>query len=405
MKLRPAAEQALRWLCLALPWAVLGYGVRFPLFGIPTTGLELYLLGLFTVFSVARGWSAWVRAWKVLPARWLLLAWVLIGAAAVLWTPVFWKAFHLWRPYFLEPVLALMLVNVVLTQKKDRDDLRTSAWTVVIFVSVWAIVEFVTGKGIPHPWNVPIADGRRATGPYGYPNAVALFTAPLVAYAGARAWLLRERLAGAAAIVGLLGILVVRSDGGMLAVLVAWALAMLFSRWGRRLLLAGVIAGVMGAFLFPELAQSAWKGLTFQGWSGIVRLYIWRETWDMLRTHWFLGAGFQGYPVVFDAFHRARAIEIFQYPHQFVLSAWSEVGLPGLLLFLGLLGTWARRAWASSRAWASRAIGFAPLIAVVVHGLVDVPYWKNDLAVMFFLLWWMVAWVDAGSAHASEPSR
>lgn len=381
-------------MCLALPWAVLGYGVRFPLFGVPTTGLELYFLALLGVFLVARGGTGFVQAWKALPARWLLLAWVVIGALSLFSTPVFWKAFHLWRPYFLEPVLILMFVNAVLTQKKDRDDLRTSAWTVTIFVSVWAIVEFLTGKGIPHPWNVSIADGRRATGPYGYPNAVALFTAPLVAYAGVRAWLLRERLAAVAAVLGFIGILVVRSDGAMLAVLVAWALALLFTRWGRCLLLLGAVAGVIGCFLFPDLAQTAWGGLTFKGWSGKVRLIMWNETWQMLKAHWFLGAGFQGYPVLFDAFHKARFIEIFQYPHQFVLTAWSEVGLPGLLLFLGLLGTWARRAWSVSKDWALRVIGFAPLIAVFVHGLVDVPYWKNDLAVMFFLLWWMVAWAD-----------
>ncbi|MBP9747896.1 hypothetical protein KBD13_03120, partial [Patescibacteria group bacterium] len=63
--------------------------------------------------------------------------------------------------------------------------------------------------------------------------------------------------------------------------------------------------------------------------------------------------------------------------------------LVGLMLFLMLLGTWAWRAWVGSRVFAGWVIGVAPLIAIVVHGLVDVPYWKNDLAVVFVLLWWL----------------
>lgn len=400
MTIRPLAEKATWWLAVLLPWATFGYGIRFSLGPVPTTMLELALLGLFAAFTLARGWRGWREAWDALPSRWLLLAWIMMGFVAALYSPLLLKGLGAWRAFILEPVLALMAVNVVLTTKQDRDHARKSLWTAALFVSVWALIEFATGWGIPYPWNVAITEGRRATGPYGFPNAVALFVAPIIAYAGAWAMMQRDRLALAASVLGFAGMVVVRSDGGMLAVLVAWGMALFAFVWGRWVVGAGTVAVSFLLALLPTLREVIWKELTFQGWSGKVRLIMWGETWEMLKANWFLGAGMAGYPVVFDAFHKKRFIEIFQYPHQLVYNAWSEVGIVGLVLFLGLLLTWALRAWRSSNAWSYRVIGLAPLIAIVIHGLVDVPYWKNDLAVIFFLLWWM-----AGEAPLTKPTR
>ncbi len=389
MTIRLLAEKATRWLCILLPWATFGYGVRLAIGPLPTTGLELVLFGVFGLFTLARGWAGWQDAWRALPSRWLLVAWIMVGFVAALYSPAMIKGLGLWRAFLLEPVLALAIVNVVLTTKQDRDQLRMSLWTSVVFVSVWALIEFVTGWGIQQPWNVSIAEGRRATGPYGFPNAVALFAAPIVAYAGAWAMKERDRLALALAVLGFAGMVAVRSDGGMLAALVAWGMALLAFAWGRWVVGAGTVAIGSLLALLPALREVVWKELTFQGWSGKVRLIMWGETWEMLKANWVLGAGMAGYPLVFDAFHKKRFIEIFQYPHQLVYNAWSEVGIIGLVLFLGLLLTWALRAYRSSTDWRHRVIGLAPLVAVIVHGLVDVPYWKNDLAVIFFLLWWL----------------
>lgn len=394
MKTLFSPEKALSWLCVLLPWAALGYGIRFSLFGLPTTALEIYLFILFVVFTVVRRPSGWRVAWKQLPSRWLLLSWIVIGALAAQWSPSLWKGLGLWRAYILEPILMLMIVNVTLEYRRDRDQLRTSLWTAAAFVSLWAVIQFLTGRGIPAEWSLPMLEGRRATGPYSFPNAVALFVAPITAYAGARWWWFRERLAGVVAILGLGGTLVARSDGGVIAILVSWFVVLVFVKRGRWLVGGATAAGAIGLALIPKIASSIWEAVTFQGWSGRVRIWMWQETWQMLKAHWFLGAGLGGYPIVFDAFHKKRFIEIFQYPHQFILTAWSEVGLIGLVIFIGLLITFGRRAWKSSTLLPQRMIGLAPLIAIVVHGFVDVPYWKNDLVIIFFLLWWLVAWRD-----------
>ena len=269
--------------------------------------------------------------------------------------------------------------------------LETVLFLSVCLVAGWAVIEFVTGAGIPAPWNVSILEGRRATGPYSYPNAVALFVGPITAWATARFLRGEHRwLLGVTSVLGWLGVLAARSDGGLLALLVATAVILTCFARGRAFLLISALAGAVVFTARPELAESAWKELSFQGWSGRVRVWMWQETWQMLKQNWLLGAGLGGYPAVFAPFHKKTFIEIFQYPHFIGFNMWSETGLVGLVVFFGLLAEWTKQIWQKTKPFIHRTevffIDFAPLLAIIVHGLVDVPSFKNALALIFRVL-------------------
>ena len=78
------------------------------------------------------------------------------------------------------------------------------------------------------------------------------------------------------------------------------------------------------------------------------------------------------------------------HPHEILLDFWVETGIAGVIVF-GLL-IWrymaalraACRRDEATRAWTIALA--ASMIALIVHGLVDVPYFKNDLAMLFWLL-------------------
>jgi len=101
------------------------------------------------------------------------------------------------------------------------------------------------------------------------------------------------------------------------------------------------------------------------------------------------------------------------FPHNIVLNFWSELGLLGLLAFGWIVVATALAAW---RGWRRGAPEWRPLqlgvmlalLAVVVHGLVDVPYFKNDLALEFWGLvavpWAAWRWAAAqGAVETREP--
>lgn len=265
-------------------------------------------------------------------------------------------------------------------------------------VSIWAIIGYLGNWGIPHPWNIPISAGRRAVGPFGFPNAVALFVTPIGALMAARlATFCQEGLKqlhlrwkewlpffGTLMLV-IAALVTARSDGGLGALAFVIMLSFLTFRVGRWLVLLGAVGAGAGLIALPGIREALIKEVTFQGWSGKVRLFIWRESWAMLKDHWFFGAGFGGYPTVFDAYHKARFIEIFQYPHTILFNFWTETGLLGIVAFVSLIVTWVKHSLK-----AQTLVLLAPLIAILVHGLVDVPYFKNDLALLFFIFIWFV---------------
>jgi|GEM_PF-5260873 len=117
-----------------------------------------------------------------------------------------------------------------------------------------------------------------------------------------------------------------------------------------------------------------------------VRLNLWSRTVDMLSEHLAFGAGLAG----FQTAYRERGIpdweEVTLYPHNIVLNFWSETGLVGLILFFWIVAATIYRliAHGLNRGLSSEILLF--LTAFLVHGLVDVPYFKNDLSLIFWIV-------------------
>lgn len=403
-----SARVWLRLMAFGLPLLSITYLVRFRVAGLPSTLLEVLLFVFVIGVLVVTKRGGLARAHQVLHAwRWPIMAWVLATVIAVIASPSLWTGLGLWRAYVLEPLLVLIALCAVLDQPGDRKRMEQGMMVAAIVVSVWAAIGFLGNWGIPHPWNISIAAGRRAVGPFGFPNAVALFVTPIGALVAARlALLFKEQSSGSARVLPLVtlvsivvALVLAKSDGGMLALGFVITLSLLGLRWGRWLVLAGAVLGGIGLATFPTVRQALVQEATFQGWSGKVRLFMWRETWAMLKDHWFFGAGFGGYPKVFDAYHKARFIEIFQYPHTILFNFWSETGLLGVFAFIGIMVTWVRDAFRSVAArtmtqdksrYLPIVVLIAPLVAIFIHGLVDVPYFKNDLALLFWIFVWLI---------------
>lgn len=367
-----------------LPLALPLYLVRFRIGPLPTTVLEAYLLVLFVVATVGFGLVSWKKGWVAMSGwQWPVLLWTMATLAAVFWSPSIVTGLGLWRAYVLEPVLVFVLL-FGLRDIVDRKRIEQSIRLVITIVGFWAIYQFVTGQGIPSPWNVSIADGRRATGPFPYPNALALFVVPFGAYLFSR-WIEAKRewwLLVSWAMAGLSALLA-KSDGGLIALAAASWFVLVVRRETRRIAIGLALLGLLAITLIAPLRNTFIEEATFSGWSGRVRTWTWTETWNMLKDRPVLGAGFGGYPTVFKPYHEKTFIEIFQYPHTIVFNVWSEAGLVGLFAFGWIVVMWVRR----RVSW----IAMAPLIAILIHGLVDVPYFKNDLAIAFWLLIFLTA--------------
>jgi O-antigen ligase len=401
------------------------YLIRFSFFGIPVTLLEGMMVivvvvallrggtqrdGIATSPRVALGDAMGIPSPFRDPLIVFGVLWIVIGTLAALASPAYPQQWGIWKAYIVEPVLFAWALRVLISSKNIVRDTLVPLAVGAFGVAAFAVWQHWTGYGIPFPWFDP--EVRRVTSVFGYPNAVGLYLAPLVVLFFAAAASTgassshgttargSSMMLAMTALLSLPAIFFTRSVGAMIAVIVgmiAWAKLHVLHRWFTRharlfaiLLVAGWVAGslVLTAWLpnqpeRPRDGSELWQKLSFQQWSGSVRLSQYRETWDLLREHPFQGGGLANYPNAIRPYHEKSDVEIFQYPHNFLLAVWSELGLAGVGILLILLAILFHRAFSSPSP--IRTAVAAAMIVLLVYGLVDVPMMKNDLAV----LWWV----------------
>jgi len=382
------------------------YALRWRFGQIPTTLLEDVLLVTLLAFTVEVVRSRRSAAWRnpfLIPA----LVFVVAGAISVVTAPHLLPALGLFRAYLLEPMaFGVVVFNVVSTPRR----------ALLVLGGLWA---GATVAGLANSSVVLVAIARHAyevaqTPPvviYQTANAVALFVVPLAAVAGSLALHgqgLERRLGAGFFAVAALVTLLSFSRGGYLAfaaVVVGLALS-----HRRRLPLLGAAAAVaVLLFLLPPIRQRVLiETQNVYGNTVVSRLELWTATLNLLRERPLQGAGLAGFEErVAPFFHHVHTSASFVDPHNLVLNFWVETGLLGLLAMAWIIFVGFRVSW---KGWRAGAEGWRPyqlgvllaLVGVLVHGLVDVPYFKNDLSLEF---WTLLAISAAAALPAAIGTR
>jgi O-antigen ligase len=380
------------------------YALRWHVGFYPTTLLEVAILASLVVFAVEYWRDGRPLVWRN-PVLIPTLLFVVAGAISVLVAPNRVAGLGLYRAYLLEPIaFGFVLLNV----------LRTPARALLVVGGLFAGATVaglansaVVAAGLAnHTYDVtqspPVVVYLTA-------NAVALFVVPLVAIAGVLALhgSGATRWVGAAFLaIGTVVTFLSFSRGGYLAfaaVVVGLALS-----HRRRLPLLGVAAvGAVGLALIPPIRTRVLiETQNVYGNTVVSRLDLWTATVQLLRQRPLQGAGLAGFPVLIaPLFTHLHTPANFIDPHNIVLNFWVETGLLGLLSMAWIIGA---AMVFSARGWRRSAAGWRPyhlgvllaMLAVIVHGLVDVPYFKNDLSLEF---WTLVAVSLAGLRWGAAP--
>jgi putative inorganic carbon (HCO3(-)) transporter len=369
----------------------------------PTTLLEHAIAATLIVFAV-ESWRGGVRrvTWRT-PFTIPVLLFIVAGALSVFAAPSLLAAVGLYRAYILEPIaFAFVLVHVI-----------TSARRAFVALAGLGVAGIVVGA----PNAVVVLEALRAhtydvtqTPPvviYTTANALALFLGPSIAVAAGILLHASDRYARAGSAVFLVvagpAMLLTFSRGGYLAMAAVAVGAALSHRRKWWLLAGAVIAGALLAAIPPvfhrlEVEFQNVAGSTFFGRAG--RIELWKATLQMLREHPIFGAGLSGFADRVAPFWNANHPERFIDPHNIVLNFWVETGVLGVIAMAWILVVAFRTAWRGSRSsdlnWRAIEIGILlAMVAIVVHGLVDVPYFKNDLSLQFWTLIGL-AWAGIG---------
>ena len=367
--------------------------------------LDVVIFGSFALFAIT-----YKNELKTLLSKEKIPLILLSFFIATAWTSAFFspdliKALGILKSYFILPALfTLMLLSVV----KNKDDLipiLSSSALLSVFVSGVAFLQLFFPNGItagsetwfaiPKPiWRS--LETFRVTSFLEYPNAIGLLLSPLIPLFIALYNLTKQRslkiLSLIAVFASIISVYLAKSKGALLALILA-AVVWCFMRYKKQTLIATIIIGIF-VILFPPSLSPLISKIGPGSYSAQLRTTQWKETIELLKDSPIIGAGLAGFQERVTPYHTREYIEVFLYPHNIILNFWVELGFFGLLVFISLIIfsiyksiSLIRRYEMESDAGRLALLGLLSMLIILIHGIVDVPYFKNDLAVVFFLVW------------------
>jgi len=377
------------------------YLIRFQVAGIPLTVLEIFCYVLFLLWLAQIIHDRKKVIWdKIIRNYWYAAFLLLIGATlGVIFAPDLINlpsgeildakrtALGVWKGWVMAPMLYFAVLTQVLTKREDIEKLlRVFVYSSAV-VGLLAHITGLFGEGV--------TIDLRLRGFYESANYLALYLVPAI-MVNIYFFLIRQKplkienyLDISSLVILIYCLFFTRSYAGIIAVFGALGLAAIYYLYQnpkqRKNVIIAIIA-LIAAFAVVVLTQlnteKFRQTLDYRNRSSTsVRLEIYRTSWDLIKKNPIFGLG----PGLFQANYQNQAPITLEHaplewnmphPHNIFLGFWMNAGLIGLIAFIGIL------------ILAHQRFTF-PLIAlwgILIHGFFDMPFWKNDLAMIFWLI-------------------
>lgn len=429
---------------LALLFLLLStYLIRFSIGHLPTTLLEsmtwvIFVVWLYKIFIWEKNnpkfpkpkkhtgqdpitvLCSLIKKYKLL---FISIALFLIAATFSIFTATDLRsALGEWKAFYVEPFLIFLVLLTTITAKKQIKHILMALLLGGLATSLLAIYQHFTG------WMVPEAfwanrDTFRVTAWYGFPNGVGLFLAPLIPlalYIIQDSWKHTRRetkhretqdsmrpktpskfkdyiilgLTLSFLFSSVLAIFYAKSTGGLVGLAGGIGFLLLSNKKTFKWTIGLALAALLILMVLPS-SNPIKQELFLQDRSGQIRISIWKETGEFLKDNPILGAGLASYSEKIKPYHRTvngEGIEIFHHPHNIFLTMWVNLGLLGLAAFVGMVVWFFYKVFfelTGKNTQIKDTIHIytgAAMFALLITGLVDSPYIKNDLALLFWLL-------------------
>lgn len=390
------------------------YLIRFSVFEIPTTVLELLIYALFVLW-LAKG--RYRGLWAVLRQK-RLLVWgtllLLLGVSiATLFSWDLRISAGIWKAWFVDAIL-FFLMFITIIEKKDIKKVFNSLILSGFVVAVISLVYLVCGE---------LNYQGRLQGIFDSPNYLAMYLAPILIILTANIYshkdTCRSRNAGSHSISADCGRLPMRSlsiinirqflylafcflflvvlfftksFGVLFGLIVPIGLGLcihLYRKDKKKIALGIILLGFVLIFVI-----GLWKIQSLEGSKSFdARFVIWEKAINVFIQYPLIGIG----PGTFEAYFPLYPKWGVPQPHNIFLAFLIQTGLIGFVGFILIL------IWFYKNNAKNLALLFL-MTYVLAHGLVDTTYWKNDLAVMFWIFIGCAVVLSYNSIEYNNPS-
>ncbi len=395
------------------------YTIRFGAFGLHLNLLMLWIIALWLIFAgflFWKGlWNKFLFSFKRIPALMLglILAFFLSGIVSFFINGHSNVKLGQFIVLFLQPISLFFISHFILEQTpKAKNLLLNAIYLLLAIAGAYAFFQYFTLIGLPKIYWGNSIEPKRATSFFSHPNFYSLFSAPLLALlipdAIANFKLKILNFKSIFWIIGATGLLLSMSRAGWLGLLVATIVYLIVAA-DKRTRLAFLGLAIIATISVFSIANLRYRIiLPFLGEkSSISRISLWETGWKGIKESPILGMGLTGFSQNWKKLNTDPNLDTHNFPHNIFLNFWVETGLLGLISFIIIIAIFiyhglrhpvipdAKKGNPKSSSWAMNQIqddkiikfGIALfLIALLTQGLIDNPYFKNDLAMVFWLV-------------------
>ncbi len=409
------------YLLALIVFALPSYLIKFSIFGIPTTMLEIliYIAAVYCIinyFFIKKQGLQDVIKFLSKYKSWLIpiSLFVVAGIISIIISPDKRVALGLFKAYIIDPIILFFIIISIVKSKKDVDLLIKALIASGVVISLYAIYQKITGD---YTFDGRILsfykfwEGASA-------NYLGLYLAPiLVLITGyqivndKKIKFKQSIIYDIAFLICAIGLYLTGSRAAIGAVIVGLFILIVYRYWNYikpKLWLKVVIFGLvfLGALfsyqvIKPDYTLSPEEGSRIIT-SNNIRWEIYKTTREILKSNYLLGVGIGNYQNYFtqltsDRINYPEYIAPFALtPHNIFLNIWVNLGILGLIAFIWLLYLFFKECLKHNHLTTILAI---VMITIIAYGLIDTPYWKNDLAI----IWWLIIALAVVSKDIKNP--
>lgn len=288
----------------------------------------------------------------------------------------------------------------------------------LLVVSLWAILQrldvintlfYQIGDA---SFNQYLGENFRAFGPFESPNYLAMFIVPILYLTigtnlkfkiyNLKLWNVIFYLS---LILPLIALVLTKSRAGLIALVVSVSLLVIFWLYKKLKSKVAKVSLVIFSFILYSLFFILLLKFGLRPETDSARLEIYSYSWQMIKQNPIWGVGLGNYQEylstigVSDSF-REIVLPYAYHPHNLFMGLWLNLGILGLLSFVAFvlyllinttkflylsLAKNADKNLDNSNNVFSTILFAVSIIAVLIHGIFDTTYFKNDLSAIFWL--------------------
>lgn len=258
-----------------------------------------------------------------------------------------------------------------------------------------AIIQYFFGFGLPQLFAGNDIEPKRAVSLFIHPNFFALWAAPILSFLIPELFSYnkqnpqRKKLQNLFFwlwLAGLIGLLLSLSRSGLLGILVAGIIYFILSGNKKtKLVLAGTSIFLLILF-YSSTSLNSRITSPFKGEkSALSRIVLWESGIKAIKQSPLWGLGLGGYAKAYRNLISDQTLPNHNFPHNIFLNLWVETGIIGLISFTGIIGLIIYLGLKDRKNTLKLSVVLF-LITLLTQGLIDNPYFKNDLALVFWTI-------------------